>query len=115
MRAPCSSARRCTLDIPRHLDAEHRIDTAADADGYLARLESYAKQVDGELGRIQTARAKKLVPPAFLIDKAVAQLTLSIKSAREGGTLVESIERRTKNIPGTWAERARGGDALRTV
>ncbi len=33
---------------------------------------------------------------------------LSIKNAREGGTLVESIERRTKNIPGTWAERARG-------
>ena len=30
------------------------------------------------------------------------------KNAREGGTLVESIERRTKNIPGNWAERARG-------
>jgi uncharacterized protein (DUF885 family) len=95
------------LDIPRHLDAEHRIETAADAEAYLARLQSYAKQADGELGRIQAARAKGLVPPAFLIDKAVAQLSLSIKGAREGGTLVESIERRTKNIPGTWAERAR--------
>ena len=29
------------------------------------------------------------------------------KNAREGGSLVESIERRTKNIPGNWAERAR--------
>jgi uncharacterized protein (DUF885 family) len=95
------------LDIPRHLDAEHRIENAADAEGYLARMQSYAKQADGELGRIQAARAKGLIPPAFLIDKAVAQLTLSIKGAREGGTLVESIERRTKNIPGTWAERAR--------
>ena len=95
------------LDIPRHLDAEHRIENAADADAYLARMQSYAKQADGELGRIQAARAKGLVPPAFLIDKAVAQLSLSIKNAREGGTLVESIERRTKNIPGTWAERAR--------
>ena len=82
--------------------------TAADAEAYLARLQSYAKQLDGELGRIQAARAKGLVPPAFLIDKALAQLSLSIKNAREGGTLVESIERRTKNIPGTWAERARG-------
>ena len=95
------------LDIPRLLDAEHRIEHAADADAYLARLQSYAKQLDGELGRIQAARAKGLVPPAFLIDKALAQLTLSIKNAREGGTLVESIERRTKNIPGTWAARAR--------
>lgn len=95
------------LDTPRMLDAEHRIDTAADAEAYVARLQSYAKQIDGELGRIQAARAKGLVPPAFLIDKAMAQLGLSIKNAREGGTLVESIERRTKAIPGNWAERAR--------
>ncbi len=96
------------LDVPRFLDAEHRIEQAADADAYLARLQSYSKQVEGELGRIRAARAKGLVPPAFLLDKALAQLSLSIKNAREGGTLVESIERRTKNMPGTWAERARG-------
>jgi uncharacterized protein (DUF885 family) len=95
------------LDVPRLLDAEHRIEEAADAEAYLARLQSFAKQLDGERGRIQAARGKGLVPPAFLIDKAVAQLSLSIKHAREGGTIVESIERRTKNIPGTWAERAR--------
>jgi uncharacterized protein (DUF885 family) len=95
------------LDIPRFLDAEHRIEQAADAEAYLARLQSYAKQVDGELGRIQAARGKGLVPPAFLLDKALAQLGLSIKNTREGGTLVESIERRTKNIPGNWADRAR--------
>ena len=96
------------LDVPRFLDADHRIEQAADAEAYLARLQSYAKQVDGELGRIQAARAKGLVPPAFLLDKALAQLSLSIKNAREGGTIVESIQRRTKNIPGAWAERARG-------
>jgi uncharacterized protein (DUF885 family) len=95
------------LDIPRFLDAEHRIENAADAEAYLARLQSYAKQLDGELGRIQAARAAGFVPPAFLIDKALAQMTLSAKNAREGGVLVESIERRVKNIPGTWAERAR--------
>ena len=30
----------------------------------------------------------------------------SAANARQGGSLVESITRRTKNIPGTWAERA---------
>ena len=95
------------LDIPRFLDAEHRIENAADAEAYLSRLQSLAKQLDGELGRIQAARAAKLVPPAFLIDKAIGQMTLSLKGAREGGTLVESIERRTKTIPGDWVKRAR--------
>ena len=102
------------LDVPRFLDADHRIERAADADAYLARLQSYAKQVEGELGRIQAARAKGLVPPAFLLDKSLAQLTLSIKDAREGGALVESIERRTKNFTGTWADRA-GGIAAKEV
>jgi uncharacterized protein (DUF885 family) len=95
------------LDIPRFLDAEHRIENAADAEAYLARLQSYAKQLDGELGRIQAARAAGLVPPRFLIDKAIAQMKLSAQGAREGGTLVESIERRTNSIPGDWARRAR--------
>ncbi len=95
------------LDIPRFLDAEHQIRDAADADAYLARLESYPAALDGELGRIQAARAKGLVPPALLLDKALRQLESSAKSARQGGGLVESIERRTKDIPGNWAARAR--------
>jgi uncharacterized protein (DUF885 family) len=95
------------LDIPRFLDSDHRIENAADAEAYLARLQSYAKQLDGELGRIQDARGKGLVPPAFLVDKALEQMRLSVKGTRAGGALVESIERRTEDIPGNWAERAR--------
>jgi len=95
------------LDVPRFLDSDHRIENAADAEAYLARLQSYARQLDGELGRIQAARADRLVPPAFLLDKALGQLGLSARNAREGGSVVESIERRTKNIPGRWATRAR--------
>src|SRR5688572_32670240 len=95
------------LDVPRFLDSDHPIENAADAQAYLARLQSYPKQLDGELARMQAARAEGLVAPAFLIDKALAQIGLSVKAAREGGSLVESIERRTKNIPGNWAEQAR--------
>jgi uncharacterized protein (DUF885 family) len=95
------------LDIPRFLDSEHPMETAADAEAYLARLQSYPAQLDGELERMRAARGKGLLPPAFLIDKALEQLKMSAKGAREGGSLVESIVRRTKNIPGNWGERAR--------
>jgi uncharacterized protein (DUF885 family) len=95
------------LDVPRFLDSDHSIENAADAEAYLARMQSYARQLDGELERMRTARGMKLVPPAFLIDKALEQMSLSARNARQGGSLVESIERRTKKIPGNWAERAR--------
>jgi uncharacterized protein (DUF885 family) len=95
------------LDVPRFLDSDHPIANAADAEAYLARLESYARQLDGELGRLQVARAMGLVPPSFLLDKALSQLNLSVQNARAGGSLVESIARRTTNIPGQWSEPAR--------
>ena len=94
------------LDIPRFLDSEHRIEDATDAEAYLARLQSYATQLEGELERLQQARAMGLVPPAFLIDKALEQMRLSARNTRAGGTIVDSIERRSKNIPGHWGERA---------
>ena len=95
------------LDVPRFLDTDHRIEASSDAEAYLSRLQSYALQLDGELDRIQAARAMGLVPPGFLIDKAIGQLTLSIQGTRVGGSIVESIDRRTADIAGNWAERAR--------
>lgn len=95
------------LDIPRFLDSDHPIEGAADAEAYLERLRSYARQLDGERGRIEAARALGLVPPAFLLDKALSQLRATVTGARAGGGLVESLARRTAEIPGDWAARAR--------
>jgi uncharacterized protein (DUF885 family) len=93
------------LDVPRFLDADHPVRTAEDAEAYLARLESYARQLDGELGRLQAAGAQGLVAPGFLLDKAIGQMELSVAAARDGGGLVDSLVRRTKDIPGTWGAR----------
>jgi uncharacterized protein (DUF885 family) len=97
------------LDVPRFLDAEHQINNAADAEAYLSRLQSFPQQLDNELGRVIMARYKGLIPPAFLLDKALEQLKASAAGARKGGGLVESIERRTKEkgIAGNWGQRAR--------
>jgi uncharacterized protein (DUF885 family) len=94
------------LDTPRFLDAEHPVRTAEDAEAYLARLESYARQLDGELARLQAAGAQGLIAPAFLLDKAIGQIGISVASATQGGGLVDSLVRRTKDLPGTWGPRA---------
>ncbi len=95
------------LDIPRFLDSEHLVADATDAEAWLARLSLYPAVLDGELERIQHAREVGLVPPAFLLDKAIGQLSRSIESAQSGGSLVASIAARTRDVPGDWAARAR--------
>jgi uncharacterized protein (DUF885 family) len=105
------------LDVPRFLDSEHQINDAADAEAYLARLESYPQQLDNELGRVIAYRYKGLIPPAFLIDKTLDQLKQSADGARKGGGLVDSLVQRTKakGIAGDWDARARkivGGEVV---
>ncbi|HEX2724588.1 MAG TPA: DUF885 domain-containing protein, partial [Beijerinckiaceae bacterium] len=95
------------LDTPRFLDSDHVIKGVSDAEAYLARLEWMGRQLDGETGRIVDARGKGLVPPAFLLDKAIGQMEAVLKGARGGGPMVESLARRSKDIPGDWSGRAR--------
>jgi uncharacterized protein (DUF885 family) len=97
------------LDTPKFLDTDHPVENASDAEAYLTRLAQYPKQLDAELERMKAARGQGLVPPNFLIDKAISQLTLAAKNAHAGDGIVDSIVRRTKekNIAGDWDIRAR--------
>ncbi len=97
------------IDTPNFLDTDHPVETASDADAYLSRLAQFPNQLDGELERLRSARAQGVVPPNFLIDKALGQLAIAAKNAHEGGSLVDSLVRRTreKGIAGDWEARAR--------
>lgn len=97
------------IDTPQFLDTDHPIENRADAEAYLSRLEQYPKQLNDELARIRAARAKGLVPPSFLLDKAINQLGIAAANTAQGGTIVDSLVRRTKekSIPGNWDARAR--------
>src|SRR6185503_7725425 len=92
------------LDTPKFLDTDHPVETKADADAYLSRLAQYPKQLDGELERMRVARGQGLVPPSFLIDKALGALTLAAKNAREGDGIVDSLVRKAKEkgVAGDW-------------
>jgi uncharacterized protein (DUF885 family) len=97
------------IDTPQFLDTDHLIETRADAEAYLSRLAQFPAQLDGELGRLRSARAKGLVPPAVLVKKTLGQLDIAAKSAAQGGNLVDSLVNRArdKGIPGDWEARAR--------
>ncbi len=65
------------VEIPSFLDSSHSINSAEDADAYLARMESYARQLDGETVRVRADAARGVVLPDFLLAKTLQQLRTS--------------------------------------
>ncbi|WP_086608017.1 DUF885 domain-containing protein [Erythrobacter donghaensis] len=71
------------IDMPRFFSSSQPLATADDVGPYLDRLIEVPALLDGERERIQAARAMGVVPPAFLLDKAIAQMESSIAGAKE--------------------------------
>ncbi|NVD45700.1 DUF885 domain-containing protein [Qipengyuania atrilutea] len=80
------------LDLPRFMDSTHPLKDASDAAAYIARLEQVPAVLEGELGRMQAARRLGVVPPDFLLAKAVEQMRATLTDAMEGGALVAPLE-----------------------
>ncbi len=71
------------IDMPRFFGSTQPLATTDDVGPYLDRLIEVPAVLDGERERIRAARSMGVVPPAFLIDKAIAQMEASIAGAKE--------------------------------
>jgi uncharacterized protein (DUF885 family) len=94
------------LDVPKFLDADHKVEKASDAEAYLARLSKHARQLDGETERLRADRARGVVAPDVMLDKTLAALRRTREGNPRDWLVVTSLDRRSKAIPGKWAERA---------
>ncbi len=94
------------LEIPSLMIEQHVVQTREDAEAYLARLDAYAGQLDGETGRLESAAAQGVIAPDFLLDKTLAQ----IRTARGGNVadwpLVAALAKRTAKMPGNFGAHA---------
>ena len=79
------------------LDALHQIETSADADAYLARLEAYADELDGETERIQADAGAGVIPPDFILKLTLDQMNGTRVQPITDWGLVTSVARRAKD------------------
>jgi len=94
--------------VPDFLDSQHKIETRADCEAYVSRLEAFARNVNLEVDQARADAGRGVVPPAFVLDKALAQ-TRTLRGERgEEASLVQSLVRRAreKNIQGDWGTQA---------
>lgn len=71
------------IDMPRFFGSGQPLAQKDDLGPYLDRLIEVPAVLDGERERIRAARDMGVVPPAFLLDKAIAQMEASIAAAND--------------------------------
>ena len=93
---------------PDFLDTQHPIATTADAEAYLSRLTQFAANIGHDATRARAEAAMGVVPPAFVIDKALTQ-TRALRAQQVAGKgMAASLTKKTAaaKLTGDWGARA---------
>jgi uncharacterized protein (DUF885 family) len=80
--------------VPDFLDTKHTIETADDADAYVARLAAFADQLEANTGTLEHDSALGVAPPDFICDLTLDQLGKTRTPGPETNVLVTSLARR---------------------
>jgi len=94
--------------VPDFLDSEHRVDTAADADAYLARLEAFAVGIEADTDHFRRDTGAGVVPPDFIMDTLLGQLNKG-RATPETADVVVALDKKlkAKDLPASYGEHAR--------
>nr|WP_314122119.1 DUF885 family protein [uncultured Brevundimonas sp.] len=89
---------------PDFLANQHTIETAADADAYVARVDAFADVLAAETDRLKEDYALGVIPPDFILAKAIRQQDGVLATSPATSPLMQSIVDRTqaKGLSGDW-------------
>ena len=91
---PVSQLSGPQISIPSILEKQQRVASSADAAAYLARLAGYDDAIDQVIAKIEADRRLGVVPPDFIIDKAVAVIEARSLATPADHSLVSSFRKR---------------------
>lgn len=95
------------VEIPTFLDGSHQIESAEDADAYLARMDAYAGQLDGETDRVIMDGDQGVILPDFLMTKTLGALRGAQSTPTEQWGIVASLATRASDMDGDYGDHAR--------
>lgn len=96
------------ISLPNFLDVQHKVETQEDAEAYLHRLEAFPRLIDQEVELARADATAGVLPPDFILDKAIRQTRTALADRGAQSGLVRSLVRRAsdKNLAGDWEQRA---------
>lgn len=84
--------------VPDFLDTQHRVEDAAGADAFMARLSAFAPAVDAETERVRADAGKGVVPPDFIVDLTTGQLNALAAQPADQMAMVRTLERKASAL-----------------
>lgn len=94
------------VEIPSFLDGSHTVQSREDAEAYLARMEAYAGQLDGETWRVEADGGTGVILPEFLMEKTLRQLRAARAASVESWGIVDVLAKRAAKIDPAFADQA---------
>ena len=96
------------FSIPDFLNTAHTIESAADAEAYLSRLEQFATVLDNDTAEQERQAARGFLAPAWSLDLTLGQMRKLRGQPAETSSMTQSLVTRAaaKDIAGDWQRRA---------
>lgn len=76
---------------PSFMEAQHQINSAEDVENYLSRLMLVQRKFTQELEGIKLREEKGIIPPAFVIDRVLEEMTIFVNKPIEENILYSSL------------------------
>jgi uncharacterized protein (DUF885 family) len=89
-----------TVNMPQFLTDTHVIVSKKSAERYVSRVEEFGRVLTEVRARVEADRAAGVIPPDFIIDKAIAGMQAFIEGGAAGNILVTSLPARLDKVEG---------------
>ncbi|MBS0504412.1 MAG: DUF885 family protein [Proteobacteria bacterium] len=95
-------------EVPDFLEGQHPVETAADAEAYLARLSAMPRAIAQDIERQRADAAKGVIAPDYVLDRSLALLAEMRDLPPARTLLVESLKTKldARHLPDSYAARA---------
>lgn len=95
-------------NVPEFLVSQHKIDSKADAEAYVARVAAFAREIDEETARIRADAAIGVVPPSFIASNAIGILKDFRAVPADKQRFVTNLAERAKalGLPASYEQQA---------
>ncbi|WP_257173284.1 DUF885 family protein [Colwellia sp. M166] len=79
---------------PSFMEAQHQVNSVADAENYLSRLEKVKHKFNQELEGIRLREEKGIIPPAFVIERVLEEMNNFVDKPIEENILYSSLAKK---------------------